>query len=277
MPYKICRQRVTIAIIDDGLDVFHDELNGTIVASYDIETKSTNVLHTRTTDYHGTAVTGIIASQLNGRGIVGLARGSNIIFLKHKLGMSDSETIELFNKAAELGADIINCSWGTYDVSEAVKESIQNLATHGRNGKGIIIVFATGNDAQDMGNDESAIPEVISVGSSDKENLRAWYSNYGRELDVLAPGGYDVGITTLDPTGSNGIATLEEDYLLGTDGNSFIGTSASAPIVTSIIALMLEQKPNLTRVEIEQALKSKSDKIGNVEYVNGWNKYIWVW
>ncbi len=270
---KYTGKGVTIAIIDDGLDVLHQELNSSIVATYDITSKSTNVSHTRYGDYHGTAVTGIIASQLNGRGIVGLARESKIIFLKHKLGMSDSETIELFNKAEELGADIINCSWGTYDVSSAVKESIQELALNGRDGKGVIIVFATGNDGQDMGNDESSIPEVISVGSSDKENLRAWYSNYGAELDVLAPGGYDIGITTLDPTGSNGVATLEEDYLLGTDGNSFIGTSASAPIVTSIIALMLEKNPNLTRLEIEKALKNNSDKIGNVEYVDGFNKY----
>ncbi|MDQ7067478.1 MAG: hypothetical protein Q9M40_05655 [Sulfurimonas sp.] len=53
-----------------------------------------------------------------------MANRSQIIFLKHKEIMSDSETIELFNKAEEFGADIINCSWGTYDVSQSVKEKI---------------------------------------------------------------------------------------------------------------------------------------------------------
>jgi len=264
---------VTIAIIDDGLDITHPEINDSIISTYDISTHTSNVSHTSYSDYHGTAVTGIVAAQANGKGIFGIARESQVIFLKHKPNMSDSETIELFRKAEELEADIINCSWGTYDVSPAVKETIQDLATIGRDGKGIIIVFAAGNDDRDMGNDESAIPEVISVGATDRDNLRAWYSNYGEYLDVLAPGGYEVGITTLDPVGSNGIATEKEDYLLGDDPHSFIGTSASAPIVTGVIALMLERDINLTRVNVENILHRSSDKIGNLEYLNGFNKY----
>jgi len=272
--YKYTGQGVTIAIIDDGLDTTHVELNNTIIATYDISTKTTNVAHSSMSGYHGTAVTGIIGAKDNTIGIKGIASNSQIIFLKHKEGMSDSETIELFNKAKELGADIINCSWGTYNVSESVKEVIQDLSIKGRDGKGIIIVFATGNDGQDMGNDESSIPEVIAVGSSDKENLRAWYSNYGDNIDVLAPGGdFDLGITTLDDTGENGIGTLSEDYLLANDENSFIGTSASAPIVTGTIALMLEKNPNLTRVEVENLLHNKSDKIGNLDYIDGFNEY----
>lgn len=264
---------VKIAIIDDGLDITHPELNASIIETYDITTGSTNVAHSFMSGYHGTAVTGIIGANDNSIGIKGIASESQIIFLKHKEGMSDSETIELFNKAQEFGADIINCSWGTYDVSDAVKEVIQDLAINGREGKGILIIFATGNDAQDMGNDESAIPEVIAVGSSDKDNLRAWYSNYGENIDVVAPGGFDVGITTLDNMGENGVGTLHDDYLLANDEYSFIGTSASAPIVSGVIALMLEKSPNLTRMEIEEALKSKSDKIGNLEYVDGFNEY----
>lgn len=264
---------VTIAIIDDGLDVTHEELHDSIVATYDISTKTENVSHDKQSDYHGTAVTGIIGANRNGIGIVGIASESNIVFLKYKEGMSDSETIELFNKADELGADVINCSWGTYDVSLSVKEAIQDLARNGREGKGTIIVFAVGNDDQDMGNDESAIPEVIAVGSIDRENLRAWYSNYGENLDVLAPGGYEVGIATLDPMDTHGISTLDANYLLSTDGNSFIGSSASAPIVTGSIALILEKNPDLMRIEIEEMLKNSSDKIGSIEYEDGWNKY----
>jgi len=271
--YHYTGKGVKIAVIDDGLDVTHPELNGTIVATYDISTHSTNVAHTSMSGYHGTAVTGIIGANDNGIGIKGIASESQIIFLKYKEGMSDSETIELFNKAQEFGAEIINCSWGTYDVSEAVKEVIQDLAINGRDGKGIIIVFATGNNAQDMGNDESAIPEVIAVGSTDKDNLRSWYSNYGENLDVVTPGGFDVGITTLDDMGENGMGTLNDDYLLANDENSFIGTSASAPIVSGVIALMLEKDRNITRIEVEEALKSKSDKIGNLDYVDGFNEY----
>ena len=264
---------IKIAIIDDGLDTTHEDLEGSIIATYDVVTKTATVSHVNQSGYHGTAVTGIIGARVNSKGIQGIASKSQIIFLKHKENMSDSETIELFNKAEEFGADIINCSWGTYDVSQSVKDKIIDLANNGRDGKGTIIVFASGNNDQDMGNDESAIPEVISVGSTDKDNLRAWYSNYGVNLDVVAPGGYDIGITTLDSMGSNGIASIDDNYLLYNDPNSFIGTSASAPIVSGAIALMLEKNPSLTRVEIENILRNNSDKIGNLEYENGRNNY----
>ncbi|QOY51970.1 S8 family peptidase [Candidatus Sulfurimonas baltica] len=264
---------VKIAIIDDGLDTTHEDLEGSIINSYNVSTKSTNVSHTNQSDYHGTAITGIIGARVNSKGIQGIASKSKIIFLKHKEGMSDSETIELFNKAQEFGADIINCSWGTYDVSQSVKDKIVDLANTGRDGKGTIIVFASGNDDRDMGNDESSIPEVISVGSTDKDNLRAWYGNYGENLDIVAPGGYDIGITTLDSMGSNGISSIDDNYLLYNDSNSFIGTSASAPIISGVIALMLEKNPNLTRNEIENILKNSSDKIGNVSYENERNNY----
>lgn len=264
---------IKIAIIDDGFDTLHEDLEDAIVNSYDITSKTEDVSHSNSNDYHGTAVTGIIAARLNAKGIHGIASNSDIILLKHKEGMSDSETIELFNKAEEFGADIINCSWGTYDVSQSVKEKIQDLAINGRNGKGTIIVFASGNDDQDMGNDESAIPEVIAVGSTDKDNLRAWYSNYGANLDVLAPGGYDIGITTLDPMNTNGVSSIDDNYLLYDDYSSFIGTSSSAPIVSGAIALLLEKDSTLTRLEIENILKNTSDKIGNIPYENGKNDY----
>ena len=264
---------IKIAIIDDGLDITHEDLKGAIINTYDISTKSTNVSHTSFNGHHGTAVTGIIGARVNGKGIQGIASQSQIIFLKYKTNMSDSETISLFNKAQEFGADIINCSWGTYDVSQSVKDKIIDLANNGRGGKGTIIVFACGNDDQDMGNDESSIPEVISVGATDKDNLRVWYSNYGVNLDVMAPGGYDIGITTIDPMDSVGVASIDNKYLLYNDSNSFIGTSASTPIVSGLIALILEKNPNLTRIEIENLLTSTSDKIGNLQYENGRNNY----
>ncbi len=114
---------------------------------------------------------------------------------------------------------------------------------------------------------------IISVGATDKNNLRAWYSNYGTNLDVVAPGGYDVGITTLDDMGSSGIASIDDNYLLYNDSNSFIGTSASAPTVSGVVALILEKNPNLTRVEIENILKNNTDEIGNIQYQNARNNY----
>ncbi len=188
--------------------------------------------------------------------------------------MSDSETIELFNKAEAFGADIITCCWGTYNVSDTVKERIVELSHHGRGGLGTVIVFAVGNDNREMGNDESAIAEVISVGATDKMNVRAWYSNYGKNLDLLAPGGdYDFGITTLDPSGEKGISVSDPNYLLYNDYSTFVGTSPAAAIVSGAIALMLEKAPWLKREEVEKLLWKSADKIGNIPYENGRNDY----
>jgi len=264
---------IRIAVIDNGLDTNHEDFSGAIVETYDLETGGRDVSHTFAEDTHGTSVTGVAVARINAKGIAGVASEAQLIFLKFQPSMSDSEVIELFNKAEEFGADVINCSWGSGDVSQSVRETIVDLANNGRNGRGISIVFASGNNDADMGNDESAIPEVISVGATDSENLRALYSDYGENLDIVAPGGYWLGITTLDNSGSNGVATIDEDYILYDDSNGYTGTSMSAPIVSGVIALMLEKNPNLTRVEIENILKNSADKIGEYSYEDGKNDY----
>ncbi len=262
---------VKIAVIDDGLDIYHEDLSGAIIDTYDSATGGKDVSQNTQYDSHGTEVTGIVGSRVNLKGIHGIASKSQIIFIKYQSRMTDSEIIDLFDKADKFGADIISCSWGTGDVSDAVKSKIVDLANNGRGGKGTVIVFASGNKNKDMENDESAIPEVISVGSTDKYNERASYSNYGVNLDVMAPGGEYTGITTLDVSGADGING--SGYVLYDDPEYFIGTSASTPIVSGVVALMLEKNPNLTRVEVENILKNSSDKIGNISYVDGRNDY----
>ena len=265
---------VKIAIIDDGLDTYHEDLNGAIVATYDLATGGEDVSHNDSLSYHGTAVAGIVGARVNAKGVAGVASEAQIIFLKFKPLMRDSEVIELYERAALLGADVISNSWGTGNVSPAVKAKLIDLANNGRDGKGICIVFAVGNSDADIEGDESSIAEMISVGATNKYNKRADYSNYGSGLDVVAPGGEYLGITTLDVSGSDGGASINEDYLLYNDSNRFVGTSASAPIVSGVIALMLEKNPNLTRVEIENVLKNSADKIGTLLYdLNGRNDY----
>ncbi len=265
---------IKIAVIDDGLDVAHEDLKTAVTRTYDLATGGTDVSHTEFDDFHGTAVTGILGARSNNLGIKGVASNAELFFLKYKSAMTDSETISLFNKANEWGADIINNSWGTGNVSQAVKDTIINLSENGRNGKGMNIVFAAGNDSELMGNDESSIPEVISVGATDKDNLRASYSNFGSELDVMAPGGFFLGISTLDPMGSAGVASLDANYLLYSDANGFAGTSATAAIVSGVIALLLEINPNLSSLEVSELLHNSADKIGTLDYdLDGRNDY----
>jgi len=99
----------------------------------------------------------------------------------------------------------------------------------------------------------------------DEENLRAIYSNFGEGLDVMTPGGFNLGITTQED--------ITSPYKRAEDYDKFQGTSAAVPLVTGAVALLLQKYPNLTVQEIQNILHNSSDKIGNVPYENGRNKY----
>ncbi|WP_300362917.1 S8 family serine peptidase [Hydrogenimonas sp.] len=275
--HRFLGRGVKVAVIDDGLDVDHEDLVGAVVATYDVATGMTDVRPTRDTQNHGTEVTGIIAARNNAIGLLGVAPEAEVYFIRLPFGRSVStfEIVEAFEKAKEWGVDVINCSWGSGDVDPAVRDIIADLATHGRNGKGTVIVFAAGNEDQPIGKDEASLPEVIAVGATNRENLRSSYSNYGESLDIMAPGGEYIGLTTLDQMGSAGLSSRDPDYLEYDDPyNAFGGTSASAPIVTGVVALLLEANPNLTRQNVQNVLACSADKIGRIPYGgDGFNDY----
>ncbi|HFU74680.1 MAG TPA: hypothetical protein ENK66_00385 [Arcobacter sp.] len=264
---------IKMAIIDIGFDKNHFEYKNNIVktinsadGSNKVECKNSNEC------YHGSAVTGIIASNINNKGLRGIAPNVKLVLIKLDLAgyVGDDEIISALQYAENEDVDIINNSWGTGEISPVVQEKIDDMALNGRNGKGIVFVFASGNRGKENNNDESMIKSVVGVGASDEENLRAIYSNFGNGLDVVAPGGYNLGITT---TNDSDNSSHTSDFIKAEDYDKFQGTSASAPIVSGAIALLLEEHPNLSREEIQQIIQKSSDKIGNVEYINGRNDY----
>lgn len=264
---------VKVAVIDMGLDENHEEYRNNIVKLINSADGSNNVKCTNSEEcYHGSAVTGIIASNINGKGLRGIAPDVEIVFIKLDLAgyIGDDEILNALEYAEKENVDIINNSWGTGEVSPVVQEKIDEMAINGRNGKGIVFVFASGNKGKESNNDESMLQAVIGVGSTDEENLRAVYSNFGEGLDVVAPGGLSLGITTTY------ISDDEEhvnNYMKAEDYEKFRGTSASAPIVAGAVALLLEKKFDLTREAVQNIIRNNTDKIGSVEYVNGKNNY----
>jgi len=262
---------VKVAIIDNGFDTAHPEFQGRIRAKINCTGvgAADDVTYSSGDDYHGTATSGIIGAAKNDIGIRGIAPNSELILIKMPEYLTDSQTIDMFQKAVDAGADIISCSWGTYDVSDTVRDYINEISNTARDGKGVIVVFASGNDNKLMGNDESSIENVIGVSATDQNNYRTGYSNYGLDLDLVAPGGgqysNEPGITTLDIQGDLG--SSNDEYIRYNEikdgtATSFIGTSASAPVVSGALALVLEANPNITRPEMQELLKSTSDKIG---------------
>lgn len=203
---------VNIAIIDDGFDLRHEDLQGVkLLFAFDVDKKIFDVNPKSKLDIHGTQVAGIIFAQHNGIGIDGIAPKANLIALRQTTNIT-SDTILAFTIAKKAGADIINCSWNSPVLLEPVYDVIKSIA------KDTIVVFAAGNKDRKITpySIEAGIPEVVTVGATQK------YSNYGKVVDFQIPS----GVMTTKSNGGYGI---------------FGGTSATAPIISGLLALKLSQ------------------------------------
>jgi len=118
----------------------------------------------------------------------------------------------------------------------------------------ITIIFSSGNRGKDLdavyNEDESELPSVIGVGATTENNTKASYSNYGDKIDILAPGGIDK---------NHGLpaANYYNKYYI----TNFNGTSAAAPVVAGVVALMFQVNPNLTPDQVREILIKTADKI----------------
>ncbi len=265
---------VVIAIIDDGADVNHEDLKTNIILTHNIDDGTDDVSNTSndiTFASHGNISAGFIVAPINGIGIIGTAPEAKLIIIKQELAI-DSKIIEAFEYAKNNGAKVINCSWGTEYVSDAVIAELKSLYE-----AGITVVFASGNDGISLDNgasDESEVEWVIGVGASGENNDVTEYSNYGKHIDILAPGGNiarSVGMLGLDDTGTQG-----STYNYGLVSNNYTfsnGTSFSTPVVAGVIALMYSINPNITPKQVRDILITTADKIGgnDANYQNGFD------
>jgi len=280
---------VKVALIDNGFDFSHPDLRDVFVDSIDLVDYDTDPSYDNNYELHGTACAGLIGARKNERGVIGAAYESKIVGIKligsypsgEDRPLYVSDIVRSFLYANDAGAHVINCSWGTYDVADAVRDVIEYVAYNGRDGKGVPIVFASGNEGRGQwywANDESALPCVLAIGAVTDQNEVAWYSNYGPALDFVAPsGGGFLRIATTDIVGSLGYADGSyghPDYCYATDYTGFNGTSAAAPQVSGVIALMIERNPDLTRDEIVDILKRTAKKVGTIPYIDGRNDYM---
>ncbi len=259
---------VTIAIIDDGINLGHEDLPTNIIGTYNADTQTSDVQYYPDFEYpasHGNTCAGFAASPINDIGTVGAAPYSNILIIKLD-SSSIYAMIRAFDYAQTHGAKVISCSWGTNSVSEALVTKLKEVYD-----EGITVVFAAGNDSADMDtmyyDDESEVQWVIGVGASSEENEIASYSNYGYNIDIIAPGGdYDIstGILGLDDMDNQGYT--DQLGLVNQNYSFTSGTSFSTPITAGIIALMYSVNPNLTPAEIRTILINTADKIGATTY-----------
>lgn len=212
---------------------------------------------------HGSAVTGIIsAGYNNGIGISSISPACKVLVLKafDENGIGDeSNAASAILYAIIKGARVINCSFGDYIYSNLLRDVIQYAYS-----KNVVLICSAGNDGTNRLHFPSAFDEVISVGSSDDNDMRSSFSSYGVTVDIFAPGSR---ILTTSRKGK-GSSEFGNDYFY-TNGTSF-----AAPIVSSAAALLISRNKNLTNEEVRGILISETDYLfgqnnWSYEYASG--------
>ncbi|WP_281981275.1 S8 family serine peptidase [Thalassorhabdomicrobium marinisediminis] len=294
---------VDVAVIDDAVDRTHEDLTDNYSTTkdwdfYDNDTDPTGVA----TNSHGTAVAGIIGANLNSIGVVGVAHGATMFGFRVQTsgtlpGLYDSFLTQL-NLAIENAsgetetlninreADVVNMSLGTQlgtnqfdtelptpSLMAEVNSSIDYAAEFGRSGLGTILVKSAGN-GRASGHDANASEwnaniHTISVAAVDQNGFVSSYSTHG--ANVLISGfGTPGQVWTTDRMGTEGYSS--SNYTGG-----FNGTSAAAPMISGVIALMLEANSSLGWRDVQEILAYSARHVGTAvgSGISGSEEYAW--
>ena len=284
---------VVIAVIDDGFDLAHPDLAANVFSNalegvpgqdgdgngytndfqgWDFPGNDNDPAPAYPEDNHGTAVLGpMIAVTDNGIGLAGVAHGCRFLPLRamSQGAYSDLDVVEAILYAADK-ADVISISWDLTPI-DIVYEALRDAVASGRAGLGCLVFTALGNDGvpRRFSTDAVTAPEVVTVSGASNYDRKAWFSDYGVALDLVAPasGGSRALITT-DRTGAVG-------YVVGDYNEAWQGTSASAPIAAGVAALILAHHPTWAGLEIRRHLAQTCDRPDAVAHpynARGWNE-----
>jgi proprotein convertase subtilisin/kexin type 2 len=279
---------VRIAVVDDGLEIAHEDLASNVVAgqSYNYVTSTTDPtnLSTDIESGHGTSVAGIAtATDSNSLGGSGVAPRASLVGYNLLQNFTLGNIVNsMIRNAKDVG--VSSNSWGApdglglYFPSPSLwTASIDTGLAAGRSGKGTIYVWAAGNGrggsaacpfcSDDSNYDGQAnYHGVVAVAAVNDQGEQSSYSESGANLWVSAPGGEfcsSHAITTTDRTGAVGInATGLNDYSSSALNYTkcMNGTSAATPVVAGVVALILEANPNLGWRDVKSILAQTARK-----------------
>jgi len=282
-----------VAVIDTGVDYTHEDLassmwvnpaeqngvsgvdddgNGYVDDIHGINTTAHPVFdgaiagNPMDDNGHGTHVAGIIAMANNGIGGVGIAYGAKIMAVKagQSTGsFSSADIAEAIEYAANMGADVINMSFGGAGKSNLVDRALQDAFTT------CVLVAAAGNYGAPTTDAPPIYPlridiypagyrYVLGVMASDQNGNLAGFSNWDYyinancEYEMVAPG---VDIYSALP--NNNYA-------------EWSGTSMATPIVTGAAALLLQAEPYLSNERIRERLHYTAEDLGKPWNLQGW-------
>ncbi len=214
--------------------------------------------------WHGTHVSGTVAaSSNNAMGVAGVSWNARILPVR-ALGRNGGATSDVLAGIAwAIGeevpgldpnpnpAQVVNLSLGTVGNPDAAYQDVIDRGV----ARGTVFVIAAGNETVST---SDRIPcnqaSVLCIGASRLNGSRASYSNFGPQIDVLAPGGQGLEDLNGDELPDAVLSTYFDEA--GTPGYAFLqGTSMAAPHVSGLVALIKTVNPALTHAEIEQLLR----------------------
>lgn len=254
---------VQIAIVDDGLQYSHPDIQRNFVAadSWDFIDNDPDPSPSLPENAHGTSVAGLAAARDDGTSCgLGSAYRASITGIR-----LIAEPITDAMEAQALtyhyqNNQIFNSSWGPADDGQRLEGpgpltrlALEDGVNKGRGGLGSIYVWAGGNGQVNNDNlnyDGYANSRyTIAVGAVDYFGLQTGYSEPGAPMLITVPSsGSGTGICTTDLMAPNGYESSANCT------TNFGGTSSSAPLVSGIISLMLQANPDLTWIDIQRIL-----------------------
>ncbi len=267
---------VHVATLDRGIDIDHPDLGGHLTdgseqmsRTFDFSGMRECTVAGYTPDTsHGMGVYGIIAASVdNAEDIAGIAANAHHIGLERP-GLTSTEYADVLlwaagfvtnnthanwpNEPLSPAADVISCSHGSSGtaLSGTMDDTFKMLARQGRSGLGTVVIYSAGNGSQSITGYRTwaAHQDTIAVSNSLQPDAagiekKAGSSNFGPEIDVCAQG---TNAPSLNMTGGEQV---------------FGGTSASAPTVAGVVALMLSVEPTLTVKQVRDILRETAVRI----------------
>ncbi|MCF8297553.1 MAG: S8 family peptidase [Saprospiraceae bacterium] len=265
---------IKVAVVDNAIWIDHPDLVGKIVATKDVANYDSDPNPPAVTANaekfewsHGTHCAGLVGAKSdNNIGIASIGYNVSIMAIKATKNSGDPEitthSMEGVQWAVDNGADVISLSLGSSQYSATYDNYYTSIVN-----AGVVVVASAGNEGIGDIRYPAGYNKVIAVGSTNFDDKRSSFSQYGYWLDVSAPGGYYPNESTparravISTTFSDAIYAYGIPVFRYQKYDLMQGTSMSCPIVAGLCGLILSANPTLNAYGVKNCLKWGCDNI----------------